>query len=198
MSQERENTQALPQRQLETAPGETTATAEAAPPAPPEAELPPGVSELAELLRQRDSQIQELQEQVKRLAADFENFRRRQQDDRQKYIDFLKEDLFRTLLPMVDHLERAAEAAHKGASVEAMVQGIDLVVRDIRKIFEQHGVQPIDALGQPFDPKLHEAMMTEERQDVPDETIVEELQKGYKMGERVLRPSRVKVARHPA
>ena len=93
-----------------------------------------------------------------------------------------------------DFIERAQELV--GAGADALVQGLELVLRDTRRILEGHGVAPIDAAGQPFDPSLHEAVLTDEREDVPDETVVEELQKGYRIGERLLRPSMVKVARN--
>lgn len=159
-------------------------------------EQSPGVEELASLLRERDEEIRQLSEQVKRVAADFDNFRRRQEADRQRQVDLLKEDLFRTLLPILDHLERASGAARTGAGVDSLAQGIELVLRDTRRILEKHGVQPIEAVQQAFDPSLHEAVLTDEREDVPDETVVEELQRGYRLGDRVLRPSMVKVARN--
>lgn len=155
-----------------------------------------GVAELAGLLRERDDELARLQEQVKRTAADFENFRRRQEADRVRQLGLIKEDLFRSLLPVVDHLERAATAAKAGAGVESLVQGVELVLRDTRRILEGHGVEAIDAEGQPFDPNLHEAVMTDDRDDVPDETVIQELQRGYRIGDRVLRPSMVKVARN--
>lgn len=163
---------------------------------PQEAETGAGVAELADLLRERDDEIARLQEQVKRTAADFENFRRRQEADRVRQLGLIKEDLFRSLLPVVDHLERAATAAKAGAGVESLVQGVELVLRDTRRILEGHGVEAIEAEGQPFDPNLHEAVMTDDRDDVPDETVIQELQRGYRIGDRVLRPSMVKVARN--
>lgn len=162
----------------------------------PQEETGAGVAELADLLRERDDEIARLQEQVKRVAADFDNFRRRQEADRLRQLSLIKEDLFRSLLPVVDHLERAATAARGGAGVESLVQGVELVLRDTRRILEGHGVEAIEAEGQPFDPNLHQAVMTDDRDDVPDETVIQELQRGYRIGERVLRPSMVKVARN--
>lgn len=158
----------------------------------------PGVAELSALLSQKDEEIGALREQVKRQAAEFENFRRRQEAERLRRLDQMKEELIRSLLPMVDHLERAASAARAGAGVEAMVQGIELVLRDTHRILEGHGVTAIEPVNQPFDPGLHEAVLTEEREDVPDETVVEEFRRGYLVGDRLLRPSQVKVARHPS
>ncbi len=150
-----------------------------------------------DLLRQKDLEIAELQEQLKRVAAETENFRRRLEADRERRLDMARDDLLRSVLPVVDHLDRALAAVREGGSLPALVQGVELVQRDALKILEGHGVQPIEALGSPFDPGRHEAVLVEQRADVPDETVVEELQRGYLVGERLLRPSWVKVARHP-
>lgn len=155
----------------------------------------PGVAELSELLRARDARTADLEEHVKRLSAEFANFRRRQQEEQRRHLSRMKEDLFRTLLPVVDNLERALAASRGEASAESLMKGVELVEREVRKILEDHGVRPILADGEPFDPGLHEAVMTEEREDVPDQTVVQELQRGYTMEDRVLRPSMVKVAR---
>ena len=160
--------------------------------------LSPGVAELANLLRERDDEVARLGEQVKRMSAEFENFRRRQEAERLRLLERMKYDLVGSMLPLVDHLDRALAAARSGGGLEALVQGMELVQRDAMRIFEGHGVQVIEAVGQAFDPNLHEAVLVEERGDVPDETVVDELQRGYRIGERLLRASMVKVARHPA
>ncbi len=152
---------------------------------------------LEDLLRQKDLEIAELQEQLKRVAAETENFRRRLEADRERRLDMARDDLLRSVLPVVDHLDRALAAVREGGSLPALVQGVELVQRDALKILEGHGVQSIEALGSPFDPSLHEAVLVEQRGDVPDETVVEEMQRGYLVGQRLLRPSWVKVARHP-
>ncbi|MBI3926273.1 MAG: nucleotide exchange factor GrpE [Armatimonadetes bacterium] len=180
---------ALPLEELE----EETAAESAA---PATSEEHPGVSELSELLRQRDAQIHELEEQVKRVSADFENFRRRQTEEQKRVLARLREGLFRSLLPIMDHMERALQASRGEGSPEGLVKGLELVKRDVLKIFEENGVLPIQAEGQQFDPALHEAVLAEDREDLPDQTIVQELQRGYVLGDRVLRPSMVKVAKN--
>lgn len=149
-----------------------------------------------ELLRQKDERVAELEEQVKRVSAEFQNFRRRQEEEQKRQRLFMKEEVFRSLLPILDNLERALQASKGQSDADALIKGVELVDRDVRKIFEEHGVEPIEALDQLFDPALHQAVMMEERDDVPDQTIVAELQRGYKIQERVLRPSMVKVARN--
>lgn len=156
-----------------------------------------GVAELSDLLRERDREIGELKEQVRRVAADFENFRRRQEEEKKRQLQHMKEDLFRQLLGILDGFERALAAAQAKPSVESLLQGMEGVTKDYRKLLQTHGVEPILTEGVLFDPNLHEAMMAEEREDVPDQAIVAELQRGYRMGERVLRPSLVKVANNP-
>lgn len=153
-----------------------------------------GVAELSALLRERDKEIVELKEQVRRVAADFENFRRRQEEEQKRRLQHLKEDLFRQLLGILDHFERTLQAAQSKPSVESLMQGMEMVTREYHKLLNMHGIEPIQTEGVLFNPNLHEAMMAEERDDVPDQAIVAELQRGYKMGDRVLRPSLVKVA----
>lgn len=153
-----------------------------------------GVAELSELLRQRDLEIVELKEQVRRVAADFENFRRRQEEEQKRRLTHMKEDVFRQLLTILDSFERALAAAQAKPSVDSLMQGMEAVTREYHKLLTTHGVEPIQTEGVLFNPNLHEAMMAEEREDVPDQAIIAELQRGYRMGERVLRPSLVKVA----
>lgn len=147
-----------------------------------------------------DAVAQELaqaREHVKAVSAEFENFRRRQQEEQKRRQVLMKEELFRELLPLVDNLDRSLDAARQaqGASPEALLKGVELIRRSFDRLMENHEVVAIPTDGASFDPTLHEAMMVEERDDVDDQTIVQELQKGYKMGDRVLRPAMVKVAR---
>ncbi len=150
-----------------------------------------------ETLVEKDEEIVRLQEQVKRVAAEFENFRRRQESEQQRRLDLMKSDFFRELLPILDNLERAVLAGRESGSSQALVQGVELVLRDTQRILQAQGIEPIEAIGQPFDPGLHEAVLVEAREDLPDETVVEEFLRGYRIGERLLRPSTVKVARQP-
>lgn len=155
------------------------------------------VGSASDPLREKDERIHELEEQTKRLSAEFENFRRRQQEDMKRRQVLMKEDLFRSLLPILDNLDRSLEAAKTTNSLDAMLRGVELTRREFGRLFEDNDVLAIETLGQSFDPNLHEAMMVEERHDLPDQSIVSELQKGYRLGERVLRASMVKVSRRP-
>lgn len=161
----------------------------------------PEVVDEAELLKKElacaRSQIAELKEHVLAVSAEFENFRRRQQEEQKRQKVLMKEELFREVLPLVDNLDRSLVAARQNPSGEGLLKGVELIRKGFDRLLENNQVTPIETTDVPFDPALHEAMMVEERDDVPDQSIVMELQKGYKMGERVLRPSMVKVARNP-
>ena len=148
-----------------------------------------------ETLRQENL---ELAEQVKRTAAEFQNFRRRQEEEQKRVKVRIREDILRTLLPILDHLERTVAATKDGGdnALDSLLQGVELIDKDVRKIFLDHGLTAIEAMGENFDPALHQAVMMEETSEVADQTIIAELQKGYKLDDRVLRPSMVKVARN--
>ena len=171
----------------------------------PEVELPSeeAVAEVVDEIQQLQEELQAAQtkaaehkEHVLAISAEFENFRRRQQEEQKRRQVLMKEELFRELLPLVDNLDRGLDAARQSQSLEALMKGVELIRRSFDRLFENHQIEAISTDGVDFDPALHEAMMVEERDDVPDQSIVMELQKGYKMGDRVLRPSMVKVARN--
>jgi molecular chaperone GrpE len=141
---------------------------------------------------------EELSEQVKRTNAEFHNFRRRQEEEQKRVKVRIREDIIRSLLPILDHLERTKSAAKSGNdnALESLLQGVELIDKDVRKIFESHGLTAIAAHGEAFDAALHQAVMMEETSAVADQTILAELQKGYKLDDRVIRPAMVKVARN--
>lgn len=156
-------------------------------------------------VEETDAQVQqlmaanaELAEQVKRVSAEFQNFRRRQEEEARRVKVRIQEDTIRSMLPILDNLERMLKAVDQGSegAYEALLKGVELIEKDVKKIFEEHGLAPIEAVGQLFDPALHEAVMMQETDEVPDQTILQELQKGYTLNDRVLRPSMVQVARN--
>ncbi len=153
-----------------------------------------GTSELEQLWAENS----ELREQVKRTAAEFQNFRRRQEEEQKRVKVRLREEIIRSLLPILDHLERTMTVARQSqeTAFESLLQGLELIDKDVKKIFGDHGLASIDALGETFDPAMHEAIMMEETDEHEDQTILQELQRGYRLDDRVLRPSLVKVARN--
>jgi len=153
------------------------------------------VEQLREQLNGMETQLSTAREQVLRLAADFENYKRRQQQavDDDKFQ--ARREVVSSMLPLLDNLQRAVDAAEQGGDGRALTEGVKLVLRQLGEILAKQGLSEIESDGKPFDPNLHEAVISEERDDVEDQTILETLQKGYKLGTRTLRPSLVKVAR---
>lgn len=127
-----------------------------------------------------------------RLAADFDNYKKRAARERQEYVALANERLLKELLPILDDLERALAAAeqHEEAKLE---DGVRLVHRSLEQLLEREGVELIDTSG-PFDPHVHEAMLAQPSEDAESGTVIDVMQKGYKLGNRVVRPARVIVA----
>lgn len=159
-------------------------------PAPAEPEVPRGEAAPAP-----DDTPAAVDERYLRLAADFENFKRRKNQELADRSRYASEDAARALLPVLDNLQRAV--AHAGeSSPEDLVNGLGLVVREFENALGRLGVTPIDTVGQPFNPALHEALGGEESDAVSVDTVDTELQRGYRLHDRVLRPALVRVA-HP-
>jgi molecular chaperone GrpE len=129
-----------------------------------------------------------------RLAADFENYKKRAARERQEYVQLANERLIAELIPILDDLERALAAAeqHQEAQLE---EGVSLVHRSLAALLERHGVRPIETEGK-FDPHVHEALLTQPS-EAEEGSVIDVAQKGYKLGERVVRPARVVVAAPP-
>jgi molecular chaperone GrpE len=154
----------------------------------------------AQLLAEADAKQKETHDRLLRALADNENFKRRMK----KELDDARTDasgrILREMLPVVDNLERALAHAEKQQSgdVGGIVEGVRLVLRQFAQAFERCGVTAIDARGKPFDPNLHEAVSQQESSEQPPGTIIEVLQTGYKIGDRLLRPTLSVVSRAPA
>ncbi|MFQ5914849.1 MAG: nucleotide exchange factor GrpE [Nitrospinota bacterium] len=137
-----------------------------------------------------------LQDQHLRLRAEFDNFRKRTAREHRQIRERASEQVIKDLLPVIDGLERARDTIPaEDENGTAVKEGIELVLKSLRDILGRHGLEEIQALSQPFDPNLHEAVMVVETEDHPDDTVIEEIQKGYSLGDRVIRPSRVVVAK---
>jgi molecular chaperone GrpE len=145
-------------------------------------------------------QLVENRDKYVRLLADFDNFRRRAHKDRQDVILYGHENLVKDLLSTVDNLDRAIEHAHQsdGGDLASLLQGVELVQRELYAVLAQHEVHVINAEGSQFDPSLHEAMAQVQDDSAPANSVIEVLQKGYQLRDRLLRPARVVVAKSPA
>lgn len=132
-----------------------------------------------------------------RTAADFANYRRRTEQEREQVTELANYVLLAKLLAIVDDFDRAIANMPAELGNLGWAQGIVAIDRKLRLLLDSEGLTPIEALGQPFDPHLHEAVVHEDAPSVPEGTVIAELQKGYLIRERVLRPAMVAVARHP-
>jgi molecular chaperone GrpE len=173
--------------------------AEAGPKRPPtRGARAPNVKLPSEENKELRAENEELNERLTRLAADLENLRRRSLKEREDAFRYGHENLVKDLLGSVDNLERAvahAQSREDGGDFESMLQGVELVQRELIGALSKHGVERIDADGQPFDPTEHEAMAQKEDDSVPAHTVVEVYQAGYKLRDRLLRPARVVVSK---
>ena len=167
--------------------------------------VPVGGPDLAELIASRaelkrlQTALAEAREAVARRQADFENYRKRTERDRGDTHNRIVADVARKLLPVVDNLGRALEAERSLETQESnefrhFLHGVELINKQLNDVLESLGVQPIVAIGEPFDPHIHEAVVTEPSDKYEPDTVTEEIARGYRMGDRLLRPSMVKVA----
>lgn len=151
--------------------------------------------DLASELEARNREIEALSDRFLRLQAEFENFKKRTAKERMELIKFANEGLLSEVVPVLDSLELAIASAKENANIEKLLEGLELVRRLFSVFLERAGVKEICAQGQAFDPQLHEAISVLESGDHPDNTVVEEVQRGYLLNSRVLRPAMVKVAK---
>lgn len=164
----------------------------------------PAVAELvasrAELKRLQNA-LAEAQDAVLRRQADFENYRKRVERERNETYQRVVGDVARKLLPVVDNLSRALDAERsvetsESAEFRHFLHGVELINKQLADVLESFGVEPIAAVGERFDPHVHEAVVTEPSDEHEPDTVIEELVRGYRIGDRLLRPAMVKVASH--
>jgi len=145
-----------------------------------------------------ENELKELKEWATRLAADFDNYKKRAERDRHDHARFSTERLLKEFLPIMDNLQRALDAAVRAGDSPAIAAGVELVISEMMKLLRRAGVEPIVAeVGQPFDPAFHEALQQVETDTVPAGSIALEVQRGYSLHGRILRPALVTVASSP-
>ena len=157
------------------------------------------VSILEDEVARLKGERQELVDQMARRQADFDNYRKRLERERTETYGRVAADVASELLPVVDNLRRALEAEASSAAGESeefrnFLRGVELIARQLNGVLEQLGVQEVEAVGRPFDPHFHEAVATEHSDEHEPDTVTQEIQRGYRIGERLLRPAMVKVA----
>jgi len=143
-----------------------------------------------------EAELSETSDRYLRLAADFDNFRKRARQEQLDTIQYAGGAVVERLLPIIDDLQRVLEHAPAGLD-QAWLKGLELTVQKLETLLLEQGVTPIPTVGEPFDPKVHEAIGTVESEEHPEDTIVMELRRGYRHHDRVVRPALVKVARPP-
>lgn len=167
----------------------------------PEAMRPPAPAGRLEEEQERallaEEETGRLREALLRKVADFENLKKRAERDRNDYVKFALTETMRDLLGVIDNLERALSHASSAGS-EDFRAGVEMIARQLSEVVRKYGVTEIPALGTPFDPQFHEAVMRGDSADVPPGTVIEVFQKGYVLNDRLLRPAMVKVSAVPA
>lgn len=175
----------------------------AAPDAPAEsivpAEPPPLSREQWEELKARADKADENWDRFLRAAADLENYKKRAARERQEAVQYANETLVSKLLPVLDNFDRALAAADAGQSADAAAlrAGVEMIRQQLHQVLAESGLEVVDGLGQPFDPRVHEAIGQQETADVPEGQVIQQVRKGYKLRGRLLRPASVIVARAP-
>lgn len=160
-----------------------------------EEELPP--EPLPETEPPPEEKEEDPETRLLRLAAEFDNYKKRMEREREVLRAYANEALLERLLPVVDNLERALAAAKQGGEQGNLTEGVELTLRELLEVLRRDGVEPIDAEGQPFDPTIHEAISTQPSTDIPEGTVIGQIEKGYRYKERILRPAKVIVSSGP-
>jgi molecular chaperone GrpE len=155
------------------------------------------VEELNKALEEKEEIIKSLQEKMLYLQADFDNFKKLKIKEKQDTLKFGNEVLIKELLPVLDNLERALDHASKTNDFKGIHEGVEIVLNEFLKVLERVGVERVDAIGKKFDPNFHEAFLQEEKDNVEPETVVSEMQKGYILNGRLIRPSMVTISKKP-
>jgi len=153
------------------------------------------VEELQLALAEKTEKLKELNDKYLRLAAEFDNYKRLAQRDQRDLIRFGNEQLLKELLPVVDNLERAVKASRDGGSSDVLIQGVDLTLKQLEAALTRFHVIPVETVGQPFDPATHQAVTSVASQNVPEQHVVDEFQRGYRLHDRILRAAMVSVSK---
>ncbi len=159
-------------------------------------ELPP-VSETALELEELHKQLDQTKDLLLRKAAEFENFKRRTENDVSALMRRASEDIIRNILPVVDDFERSLKASKSGSDAETLLRGVEMIYQKFMKTLESLGVTPLETIGNEFNVDFHDALLQVPRTDIPPQTIVEEVEKGYRYNDRVIRHAKVIVSTTP-
>ena len=151
------------------------------------------IQRLREALETKTREVEGQQDRYLRTVAEFDNVRKRSAREREEYTRYANESLLRDILPVLDNLDRAMQAA-RSEPTTSLTTGVELIQRELLRVLEKYGVTPFSSVGQPFDPERHEAIARVQRADLPDMSVAAETARGYLLHGRVLRPAMVTVA----
>ncbi|GBD88327.1 heat shock protein GrpE [bacterium BMS3Abin03] len=147
-----------------------------------------------ERIAELEAEVQELKDKLLRKAAEFENYKRRTENDQLNLLTYAAESFIVKLLPVVDDFERSLEHIEDAQDINAIKQGVKLIYEKLMKVFDEQGVKKIDAVGKPFDVEYHEALMQKKDDSVEPHTVLDEIEKGYMYKDKVIRHSKVIVS----
>lgn len=154
------------------------------------------VKEMEDKVESIKQEAKENHDRLLRVSAEFENYQKRAAREMNDFRKFANESFVKAMLPVVDNLDRAIESSSNDKHADSsMLEGVNMTLKEILKVFEQFGVKPFESVGKTFDPSLHQAVMQEETETHPENSVVKELQKGYMMHDRLLRPAMVVVSK---
>ncbi|MCY4612839.1 MAG: nucleotide exchange factor GrpE [Nitrospira sp.] len=156
------------------------------------------VTNLTNRLVEKNEELDALNDKYLRLAAEFDNYKRRVQRDQRDTIRFANEKLFKDLLPTLDNLERALQSGREQERIEGLLEGVDLTYKHFLDTLQKMGIKQVTSVGEVFDPAQHQAVGQVESTTIPDNVVVDEYQKGYFLHDRIIRPAMVTVAKTKA
>lgn len=163
--------------------------------ATPSAEAFASLEAKYEEYKAKSEEHEERQDQMLRTIAEFDNSKKRAEREKEEFLKYALESFVKDLIPTVDSVERAIASTKESKDFDALVEGIEMIYKQLLSALEKRGVAPIEAVHEPFDPMQHEAVMHIESEDVPENRVIEEWQRGYMLHNRVIRPSMVSVSK---
>jgi len=154
--------------------------------------------EMEEKVESLEKEAKETHDRLLRVSAEFENYKKRAAREMNDFRKFANESFVKAMLPVIDNLDRAIESSNNEKQADSsMVEGVNMTLKEILKVLEQFGVKRFDSIGNTFDPGFHQAVMQEETEGQAENSVVKELQKGYMIHDRLLRPAMVVVSKKP-
>ncbi|MCK5340105.1 MAG: nucleotide exchange factor GrpE [Desulfobulbaceae bacterium] len=137
----------------------------------------------------------EIQDKLLRLAAEFENYKKRMDREKSTALKFAEENILKELLPSLDNLERAVEQGRNTDDIAVLQEGVEMIMDNLLSVLKKFGLEPVASQGEPFDPNFHEAMVMEASSEVPENHVLQEFQKGYMLKDRLIRAAKVVVSK---